>query len=286
MNYIKSMNEVLDYIENNLNEEISIDEIAKIACISKFHLHRTFQFLAGENIGEYIRKRRLTKAAQEMVTGDKKIIDLAFEYGYSSPESFSRAFSKWHGVSPSKIGRNENLIKAYQRISFHLTVKGGEQMNYKIIEKESFKVLGKSIRVSTEDNENFKTIPKFWQESHKNGFCNSLMGKAGTLGILGVCMDMDEEDSKFTYMIAVEENQEIEGENLDLIDIPSQSWAVFECIGPMPDAMQTVWKKIFNEWFPSTGYKHADAPELEVYYPGNPNDENYKSEIWIPVVKE
>lgn len=159
-------------------------------------------------------------------------------------------------------------------------------MNYKIVDKEAFRIVGKGIRVSTKNGENYKRIPRFWEESHHNGFSNKLSKSAGALGLLGICTEFDSEQEEFTYLIAIEKNSHINGEELVEQEIPASTWAVFESIGPMPDAIQKVWSRIFSEWFPATGYEHADAPELEVYLPGNPDDENYKCEVWIPVIKK
>lgn len=284
MQYIKKMNESIDYIEDNILEDLKIDQIAKVACLSKFHFQRMFHMLTGVTIAEYIRKRRITLAAQELAVGENKIIDLAIKYRYSTAESFSRAFRKMQGISPSNVNGNGNNLKAYPRLSFQLQLKGAEKMNYRIVKKESFKIIGRSIRVSTVDGENYKTIPEFWQEINNNGYCERLSNYMGELGILGVCMDYDPETEKMTYMAAVEKpvNRKLELE-VEEKEIPAATWAVFEAVGKMPDAIQKVWKRIYSEWFPSTGYEHAGGPELEVYLPGNPDSEDYKSEIWIPI---
>jgi len=281
MGQISRMNQMIQYIESHLKEPINYGELTKIACLSKFHLHRLFILLADVGLGEYIRERRLTKAAQDLIANQQSITEIAFDYQYSSASAFSRAFSSFHGFPPSLVQDNE--IKACPMISFQLEVKGAKAMNYKIIEKNGFDILGKEKSVSTKNQENFQEVPKFWQESHGNGLVEKLMKDASDLGILGVCMEMDDDEETFTYMIAIENTDDLKNPDLRKVSIPKSTWAVFQCNGPMPDAMQSVWKRIYSEWFPSTGYEHAGTPELEVYLPGDPSDENYVSEIWIPI---
>ncbi len=285
MEYIKKLNEGIDYLEENICEELEIEKIASISCLSKFHFQRMFHLLSGYTIGEYIRKRRLTMAAQELATTEIKVIDVGIKYGYSTAESFSKAFSRLHGINPSEVKDSKEKLKAYPRLFFQLKLMGAENMDYRIVEKDEFKVVGKSIQVSTVDGENFKEIPEFWNECNQNGFCESLYPYADELGVLGICMDYEEDKDRMRYMIAVEEPESELDFKVESRIIPSNSWAVFEVTGPMPDAIQKVWKRIYSEWFPSTGYEHAGGPELEVYLSGDPDAEDYKSEIWIPIKK-
>lgn len=159
-------------------------------------------------------------------------------------------------------------------------------MNYRIVEKEAFEIIGKCKKVTTVDGKNLEMIPKFWEEAHSNGLCEKLYELAGKLGVLGVCMDFEQEKEEFTYVIAVEKPQiEVSGDFIEK-EIPAATWAIFEAVGPIPGAIQETWQRIFSEWFPETGYEHANAPELEVYLPGNPMDSDYKCEVWIPIIKK
>ncbi|MRG86763.1 GyrI-like domain-containing protein [Salinibacillus xinjiangensis] len=159
-------------------------------------------------------------------------------------------------------------------------------MDYKIVKKEGFRVIGKEIRTSTKNDENFKHIPQFWEECNENGTADKLSEYAGDLGLLGICMEFDPENEEFTYVIGIEKPEQNPMEGLVEKEIQGATWAVFEAVGPMPGAIQKVWEGIFTEWFPSTGYAHADAPEFEVYPSGNPYDEDYRSEVWIPIVDD
>lgn len=286
MNWIENMNRALEYIEENVENNITSDEIAKVAYSSKFHFLRMFNMLTGMTLGEYIRQRRLSLAAKDIMSSNMKVIDIAYKYGYETPEAFTKAFKKLNNISPSEARKKGKNLKAIPPLSFQITVKGEERMDYKIIKKEEFKIVGISKRVSTKDNENFKIIPKFWDEICKNGTHEKICKSAGELGVLGVCYDSDREQEEFSYMIAVE-GENIQGvDNCEVITIPDCTWAVFESVGPMPEAIQKIWHRIFAEWFPATKYEHADAPELEVYLPGNPNAEDYRCQVWVPIVEK
>lgn len=276
----------IEYIESNLDEELAIEEIAKIAFMSKFHFQRMFSMLTGYTVSEYIRNRRITKAAQELVNSNRKIIDIALKYGYESPEAFTKAFRAIHGVTPSAAKKNSQSLKAYPKLSFQIQIKGDVEMDYKIVGKESFKVIGKSIQTSTLGGENNRKIASFWKEVNSNGFVEELEKDCGSLGILGICMEYDHQLENLTYLIAAEKNKEQVPDGLEEREIPAATWAVFPVIGAMPDAMPRTWKRIFSEWFPATGYEHAGGPEMEVYSSnGDPSSEDYYSEIWIPIKK-
>ncbi|CAH2213485.1 AraC family transcriptional regulator [Tepidibacter aestuarii] len=286
MNWIENMNNVLEYIEENIDNSITPDDIAKVAYSSKFHFMRMFSMLTGMTLGEYIRQRRLSLAAKDIMSSNKKIIDIAYKYGYETPEAFTKAFKKLHSISPSEARKKGESLKAIPPISFQITVKGEKRMDYKVVKKEEFKIVGISKRVTTKNHENFKVIPRLWDEVAKNGILEKIKKNASELGVLGVCHDYDKEQEEFNYMIATE-GEHIEGlDNYEVVNVPSCKWAIFESIGPMPDAIQKIWHKIFAEWFPATRYEHADAPELEVYLPGDPNEEDYKCQVWVPVVEK
>ncbi len=286
MNWIENMNNALEYIEENIEKDITSDDIAKVAYSSKFHFLRIFYMLTGMNLGEYIRKRRLSLAAKDIISSKMKIIDIAYKYGYETPEAFTKAFKKLHGISPSAARKEGRNLKAIPPMSFQITVKGEKRMDYKISKKKGFEIVGVSIRTTTEGGVNFKKIPEFWQESMQNGMYEKLEKNAGELGVLGVCYGEDLEQKEFSYMIAVE-GEKVKGlDNYEVLKVPSCTWAIFQCVGPLPGAMQKVWQSIFSEWFPATKYEHANAPELEVYLQGDPNAEDYRCEIWIPVVEK
>ena len=285
MEWLERMCKALNYLEVHMDCEIDVNEAARTACSSTFHFQRMFHMLTGVTVIEYVRKRRLTLAAQELAASNARVLDIALKYGYDTPESFSKAFRKVHGISPSAAREPGVKLKAFPRISFQISLKGDKDMNYMIIEKEAFKVVGKSLRVTTRDGENLKRIPQFWTECYQDGTCDKLCGIAEKGEMFGICMN-DYNEEMFTYVVAVEKTDRTIPGDLEEREIPSATWAVFESVGPMPQAVQKVWDRIYTEWFPSTGYEQANAPQMEVYPFGDTGSDNYRCEVWIPIIKK
>ncbi|WP_211296411.1 AraC family transcriptional regulator [Paenibacillus donghaensis] len=284
MEWLYRMTEALDYMESKMEEPMHIDEIAKVAYSSSFHFQRMFSMLTGVSVADYVRRRRLTLAAQELAVSKLRVLDIALKYGYESPEAFAKAFRKAHGISPSAARKPGVQLKAFPRLSFHLSLKGDQEMDYRIVHKEAFSVIGKSLKVSTKEGENFRRIPLFWQEANADGTSDRLFAIGGDKDLLGICMDICHEKEELSYWIAVEASPDTDPEGYEIRDIPSTSYAVFTSVGPLPDAIQKVWQRIFQEWFPSTGYEHSGGPEFELYPPGV-DGEDYRCEVWIPVIK-
>jgi AraC family transcriptional regulator len=279
------MKDALDLMERKIEERVDIEEIAQAAYVSPFHFQRMFHMLTGMTIAEYSRKRKLTLAAQELAMTSSKVLDVALKYGYDSPESFAKAFRKIHGIAPSEARNPGVSLKAFPRISFHLSLKGDKDMDYRMVEKEAFTVVGKSIQTTCEGGEQTRQIPKFWQECHQDG-TTAKLGSIGTgENLLGICLDMQPGKGDLTYMIASQTDLTSHEEGFSLRTIPASTWAIFTSVGPMPGAIQSVFGRIFQEWFPATGYEHVGAPELEVYPPGDTTAEDYRCEVWIPIVK-
>lgn len=285
MGWVESLQKAIDYMEEHLLDDISIESIAKQANVSEFHFQRIFSVLTDITVGDYLRRRRLTLAAQELSTTDRKIIDIALKYGYDTPESFSKAFRRQHGITPSQARNYSGGLKSYNRLSIQVTLKGADPMNYKIVEKESFKVVGVKREFSCENGENLAGIPKMWDDVHVDGTNELLfdLNNGQIKGVLGVCVDKRAPGSPLMdYWIGTDHNG-VTPEGLLELEIPASKWGVFEVHGAMPDAMQNTWKQIISEWFPSSHYQHAGTPDLEVYSNGNPSSPDYYSEIWIPL---
>lgn len=275
MNSFKALNDAMKYIEKNLEGHINYEEMARIALCSKFHFNRMFSLMTDMNLSDYIRYRRLTLAAQRLVVEDVKVIDVALQYGYESPEAFTKAFKKFHGIPPTKAKKDSAELNSFPAMSFQITIQGGYEMDYRVESKEAFKVVGYKRSFSTLNNENFKNIPKFWNEK-----MNAPIMQVQHERMYGICYDMDYESGQMNYMIAVDD-QKIEG--TEVLEIPANKYVVFTVIGPCPEALQKAWKQISHEWFPSSSYEHVNAPELEVYFPGDPDAADNKTEIWIPI---
>ncbi|GGH09385.1 AraC family transcriptional regulator [Paenibacillus segetis] len=286
MEWLIRMKDALDYMESKMEDNLNIDDIAKVAFSSPFHFQRMFYMITGVSVADYIRRRRLTLAAQELAISKVKVLDVALKYGYDSPESFAKAFRKAHGISPSTAREPGIQLKAFPRLSFHLSLKGDKEMDYKIVEKEEFTVVGKSVDFTTKDGENLRGIPLFWQEVNTDGTSDKLAKIGVNKDVLGICKDMNYAQETFSYWIAVEVGPDTDPQGYATTVIPAATWAVFTSVGPMPHAIQKVWERIFQEWFPSSGYEHTGKPEFELYPPGDPNAEDYVCEVWVPIKKK
>lgn len=285
MDWLEKMNGALDYIEDNLMGNIDVTELAKRACCSSFNFQRMFSFIADVSLADYIRRRRLSMAAMELLTTEEKVVDVAIKYGYESPVSFARAFLAVHGVNPSKVRTPGVKIKSYPRISFKITIKGVEAMNYRIEEFGEFRLVGYKERMSMDNGENFRRIPEFWNGACESGKCEKMMeyNDNKNLCCMGVCANQDEKG--FDYYIATGSDKEIPKDMVELI-VPANTYVIFECIGKMPEGQQDVWKRIFTEWLPTSNYEIINAPQMEWYSDGDMSLDDYRSEIWIPIRKK
>ena len=285
MDWLDRLNLAINYMEDNLDAQISYDHAAQIACCSTFHFQRMFSYIAGIPLGEYIRRRRMTEAAFDLHTNGMKVIDAALKYGYESPTSFNRAFQSVHGVSPASARAEGVSLKAYPRISFKISIRGDAEMNYKIETKSAFRVVGAKRRYPMNAEENFSEIPKFWNEQAQAGLIPRLCELMDTppYGILGVCTCMDGKD--FDYFISVASGKPLLY-GMDEYVVPASTWAIFECVGAMPKAIQELQTRIISEWLPVSGYEYADAPDIEVYGEGDQSSDSYKCEVWLPVAKK
>ncbi len=286
MNYIQGLQNAIDYIEEHLTDDLDIEEIAAQSGLSAFYFQRIFNILCDYSLGEYIRNRRLTLAGNELSGTDEKVIDIALKYGYDSPESFSRAFSRFHGITPSQAKKNSSPLKSFSRLSVEIHLKGGNIMDYKIVKKDAFKVLEKISTQSIDDEQNKNTIPDFWTQSHQDGTVYKLLElTTDRTNIFGICYGNTPNNKKtFEYSIAAVcgDNTEVP-DGFSVKEIPARTWAVFECIGPMPDAVQNTWHKICSEFFPTANYEPTYEMDIEAYPAGVMTSPDYRTEIWVTV---
>ncbi len=282
MDWLNRMNLAMEYIENNLDDEIPYDKVAQIACCSTYHFQRIFSFITGVPLSEYIRHRRLTLAAFELQTSPIKIIDVSLKYGYESPEAFARAFKKLHGVMPISARDKGVLLKAYPKMSFHISIKGDIEMNYRIVEREAFKVFGVYAEIRQEKS--FAEVPQFFQKCDEENVpneINDLLGRFHDNHTISALYDYKE--TAFKYMLC---NFLPKGlavpEKFTVLDVPATTWAVFD----VPDCdMQEMWKRVWSEWFPTSGYEMVEGVQFEMYY-GLASHKNVLGEIWVPVMKK
>lgn len=289
MNLAAEIQNAINYIEENITDELDFAEISKRASCSTFYFQRIFSALCGCTLGEYIRSRRLTLAGYELVSEHTKVIDVALKYGYDSPESFTRAFVKFHHITPSQAKKDGRMLRSFSRVSVQIILKGGNLMNYKVEKKDAFKVLEKVEKHSIDDSQNKNTIPEFWMRSHTDGTVQTLLKQTNdTTFLYGICYNNAPKSEKaltFDYSIASLYGGGEIPEGFSVREIPARTWLVFECIGPLPDSVQNTWHKICTEFFPTSNYKPTYEMDIEAYMGENMNNEKYYSEIWIPVEK-
>ena len=287
MNWLEQLNQALQYIEDNLDGTIDLDHVAQIAHCSNFHFQRMFSYVAGVPLSEYIRRRRMSKAAFELQNTSEKIIDIALRSGYESPTAFNRAFQSIHGVAPSLARKQGTNLKAYQPISFKITIRGEAEMNYRIEQKEGFRIVGVKMSAKwTENQEGFLEVPKFWVEHQQKGTIPQIcqLMNSQPMGLMGVSVGDWQKAGLFDYYIAVSSTKPAP-DGMCEYQVPACTWAVFECKGAMPHAIQTMQERIMTEWFPNSGYEYADAPDIELYGEGDQYSEDYVCWIWVPVKK-
>lgn len=285
MEWTDAIQSGIEFMEEHITQDISSEDVAKHVHISSFYFQKGFRMLCGYSVTEYIRNRRLALAGGDLATTDMKIIDVALKYGYDSPDSFTKAFTRFHGVTPTMVRKNDVMIKTFAPLKLEISLKGGYLMNYKIVDKESFTVLAVS-RIFQHENCK-QEIPKFWDEHYAKG-----NGKY-VCGMFGINIDEKMGNDSFEYLIADLYNPKGEiPQGFQTRIIPAFTWAVFSCDGPIPTALQDVNTKIFSEWLPALKeYEFAAGYCVEMYdapdkYTKGMQDEKYHSEIWIPVRKK
>lgn len=287
MGWIQELQQEIDYMEEHLLGSITYEDVADMMHISHYYLHRTFSMLTGFSPNEYLRKRRLSLAGQEIMKTTNKIIDIALKYGYDSPESFNRAFVRFHGVSPSVARKTGAPLKLFNPLIIKIQVEGGMAMEYRLVKRECFKVLVKAKQFRNEitaDKENHE-IPDFWEDCHKDGSVAELREMAASDEMYGMCAPITKESSYFKYGIGVLPKEGVEvPEGYEIWKVNPTEWAVFKCIGNNGDCISETWDKIFSEFLPGANYTMLDDVDFEVYPWGN-SEEGVFCEVWIPIKK-
>ena len=285
MEWMAIIGNSVQYIEDHITEDVTVEDVAKAVCVSPFYFQKGFSMLCGFSVSEYIRNRRLALAGRDLMMTDEKIIDIAIKYGYDSPDSFTKAFTRFHGVSPSFVRKEGALLKTFAPLKIKISLEGGYLMDYKIIKKDAFTVIADAKMFSYEGAK--EAVPQFWQEHFQTGKGQYVMG------VYGINIDIEMGMNNFEYLIADPYDTKNEvPEGFVTRTIPAFDWAVFPCRGAMPNALQDVNTKIYSEWLPALKeYEFAAGYCVEYYddptkYAKGTQDENYYCEIWIPVKKK
>ena len=296
MEWLSAIRTAIDYMEKHLTDDIGAQDVADEVFLSPFFLQRGFSLMTGYGIGEYLRNRRLYQAALDLRGTDEKVIDIALRYCYETPESFTKAFARFHGATPTQV-RDGAKINVFLPLTIKLSIQGGHQMEYKITPMFPFKVIGFQ---KVFDNETaYDEIPKFWDEICEKYAAGVYAGNApanpyeqalmdNCIGEYGVCID-DIGGGKFRYLVAGKYTGGDVPAGMTVYEFPRSDWAVFDCIGPIPEALQTVNTRIFREWLPGNpDYELYGNASVEWYdcVNGEKSDPDYHSAIWVSVRKK
>ena len=279
MEWMERLNEAIAYMEEHMQEEISFEEVAKIACTSSYNFQRMFSYMTGISLSEYIRRRRMSLAAEELQQGTDKIIDIALRYQYASPTAFNRAFRSVHGIAPSQVRNAQAAVKLYPPLHFQLSIAGSRELNYRIVKKDAFRVDGVCHELEKELEKNYEVVPNLWRTAAEDGTIADLSAHIDAKepsGLLGISMCQDYKDWKFWIGVASEEPLN----GYEEIQLPKASWIVFQCEGTHA-SIQELERRIWTEWFPSTGYQYVNGPVMEVYL--DPDPSSSRLEMWLMI---
>jgi len=285
---IEYINLGINYIEKNIKESLEIEEIAKAAYLSKHYFQRVFHVVIGMTVSDYIRNRKLSLAAEELLATDKSVTEVALDYGYENSDAFAKAFRRLQGVTPSAIRKGEAKLKIFPRITLQVNVTGESEMNYRIVEKDAFKMMGIAMqRVSKEESD--IEVKKFCERVWDDGSHHQLTKYLGfpIMHMLdGVYFDYKEDGSRRYFLGCEIEDLEVP-EEYEIIHVPAHQWIVFEYEADMtnPVAISELWKRIYVEWMPSSTFEQVEGLCIERYFWKDEQYFEYRCEVWIPVIK-
>lgn len=285
MEWLNRLSNAIGYMEEHLDGEISYEEAAKIACCSTFYFQRMFSYVAGISLSEYIRRRRMTQAAFELQNTDLKVIEIAMKYGYTSAASFNRAFHSIHGASPIAARQRRCNLNSYPPIRFSVNVIGGEAMSYRVVVKESIRIVGVRTPLKSDMEENQRMVPLFWEELRKSSQFTEIqkLNNLSPNGLFGITAC--HENGDIYYYIGVSTDRPVPKGMYEL-SIPSATWVVFENNGYFKESVQSIFKRFLTEWLPFSGYMYAELPDIEVYEKVDDEKRKGHSEVWIAVKRE
>jgi AraC family transcriptional regulator len=289
---LDQLNQAMDRIERNLDHTIDVADLARTACTSEYHLRRMFSALAGMPLSEYVRRRRLTVAGAEVLSGSATLLEIAVRYGYGSGEAFARAFRTMHGVGPGEARRTGAALVSQPRLAFRLTVEGSSSMQYRVVDRPAFTVTGFKARIPLVHSGPNQAIIDFVRGLDKPAVEHlEKLSDQEPQGIVAVCDDLDPsraEGTELDYYHAVITSASAPDpapEGTTTLPVPPGTWAVFTTSGPAPQAIQELWRDVFTEWFPSNPYRTRPGPEI-LRTRMSPDGTEADAELWLPVERE
>lgn len=296
MEWIVAMQQAITYMEEHIMEEINYEDVAKQVHTSIYEFHRAFSFLTGMTANAYIRNRRLSLAGREIVETNAKITDIALKYGYETPESFTKAFTRFHGIAPKFAREKSAKLLLFNPLVIKIIVEGGKTMDYRIVqtEEQKFIALVTSFRNEIINDEENRDIPDFWGECHDKNLVEAIrnLRPEGKRDLYGLCSPTKQGEGTFEYGIGVLidgatsefDTAEMEKAGYSIWDVKPGTYVVFDCIGEDGDCIGDTWSKFYKEFLPQMGYESEAETDYEIYF------ENGRSglfcELWIPVRKK
>ncbi|MCH5323721.1 MAG: AraC family transcriptional regulator [Eubacterium sp.] len=292
MELTKLLQDAVNYIEAHLNENISYEDVARQVYMSGYSFHRTFSLTAGMTVCEYVRSRRLSLAASELQTTDISVIDAALKYGYETPESFSKAFSRFHGVTPKQAKQKGCQLRMFSPLAIKIKLEGGT-MNYRMEKRPAEKFLMYAQHFPNEivGDGYDSTLSDYWDSCIENGVFKQLERVRTTekWEVYGICTPSEENSPMFEYGIGVAIDDNTDGEILDklcaegfrILETAPSECVVLKCFGEDGHCINDMWSRFYREFVPQTGYRQTEAPDFEFYREGG----DCFCELWIPVKK-
>ena len=286
---LKELNHVMDYIEEHLTDDLSLEIISEYAGVSDYHFRKIFFYLSGMTLSEYIKNRKLSEANKDLLYGEK-VTDVAFRYGYQSMDGFTRAFKRWSGFLPSDVIKN-GIIKSFPKLSFVITVKGGVSMKFRIEDKPAFNLVGVSRRVPMQfegvNNEIVKLALSITDEQKEE--MHSLQNLE-PYEIVNASYDADanfmKEEGDLTHLIGVLTTEDNVSDLLDKVLVEACTWAVFPNEGPFPFTLQDTMARVYSEWLPTSDYEVINVPSFCFTKMDEHKKDYAYSEVWTPVKKK
>ena len=285
MDLLTQLNNAIAYIEEHIADDLLLHDVSKVTTYSAFHFGRLFYYIADIPLAEYIRRRKLSLAAIELQDGHK-VIDLAVKYGYDSADSFTRAFIKQHGITPSITRKQGAVLVNFPPITFQIKIEGVQGMNWRIENKEAFRVVGIERRFGNEETD---LIPGFWQELSENGSLERLKTQTGGTSLMATCSHIDDKKNDFSYLIGMIADENAKTDGFTTLKAPASVWAVFRSEefdeNPYGSEIPKLFKSAYQEWLPSSGYHKAESEVYDMEFCNTTGNGKFYEEVWLSVVK-
>lgn len=280
-------NRAMDAIEQHLDHDVPVRDVAAVTLTSEYQLRRVFSMLAGMPLSEYVRRRRMTVAASAVREGHEAVQDIAVRFGYSSADAFARAFRSVHGIGPEQARRPGAVLRSQPRLSFHLTVEGRTDMQYRIVDKPAFRVVGRKTRstiayegINPDADRLVRSLPDADWEMFEE------LSDQEPRGDISVWDDADgtggAEGTEAEYYVGAATSRPAPS-GYDVLDVPPHSWAVFSCSGAFPRSLESLWRAVGGEWLPANPYELVPAPSLVRAIYHDEHGEHADIELWLAV---